>query len=355
MKIALLSDTHWGARGDSAAFSRYFSRFYREVFFPELKRRGITRIFHLGDLVDRRKYINFKTLRDVRETFVDECLRCGYSLDLIVGNHDTHYKNTNELNAVRELFGAYPIAIHSSPTEVDLDGLKVALVPWVCAENVVETYELLEKTDAQVVFGHLELAGFEMYRGVSRPEGVDPSLYSRFDLVLSGHYHHKSSRGGIHYLGAPYELTWSDYNDARGFHVLDTETRELEYVQNPLRIHRKLFYDDKGKRLAELEPVPSDLQDCVVRVVTKSRTNPIWFENYTDAILAQDPQSLSVVEDNHGADMVSDRELAEDVEDTPTMIHSYLAAMRMDEDVRPLTESIIAGLYEEALNIAARE
>ena len=103
MKIALITDTHWGARGDSPAFAAYFNRFYYEHFFPYLAANGISSIFHLGDIVDRRKYINFVTARHLRK-FVEHCDSSGIRLDVIVGNHDTSFKNTNEVNSMRELF-----------------------------------------------------------------------------------------------------------------------------------------------------------------------------------------------------------------------------------------------------------
>ena len=59
MKIAVLNDTHWGARNDSPAFVNYFNRFYDEIFFPYLQENNIKTVIHLGDVVDRRKFINF--------------------------------------------------------------------------------------------------------------------------------------------------------------------------------------------------------------------------------------------------------------------------------------------------------
>ena len=64
MKIALVTDTHFGARSDSQAFDAYFKKFYQEVFFSEIDKRKITKIIHLGDCFDRRKYVNFNSLQE---------------------------------------------------------------------------------------------------------------------------------------------------------------------------------------------------------------------------------------------------------------------------------------------------
>ena len=89
MKIALVTDTHFGARGDSVQFDNYFRKFYTEVFFPELQRRGIKTIIHLGDVFDRRKYINFNILKSCREYFFDQLTKHDITCHMIAGNHDT--------------------------------------------------------------------------------------------------------------------------------------------------------------------------------------------------------------------------------------------------------------------------
>ena len=100
MKIALLNDTHFGARNDSPAFLDYFMRFYNEIFFPYLKENNITTLIHLGDVVDRRKFINFKTAHTFREDFMHRLYKEGIDTHIILGNNDTYYKNTNELNEI---------------------------------------------------------------------------------------------------------------------------------------------------------------------------------------------------------------------------------------------------------------
>jgi predicted phosphodiesterase len=64
MKIALITDTHFGARSDSIPFDNFFRKFYDNIFFPTLAQEHITSVIHLGDCFDRRKYINF-TIKDI--------------------------------------------------------------------------------------------------------------------------------------------------------------------------------------------------------------------------------------------------------------------------------------------------
>ena len=70
MKIALITDTHFGVRSDSPAFAKYQYKFYDDIFFPYLEKNNIKNLIHLGDTVDRRKFINFKTLNDFRNKFL---------------------------------------------------------------------------------------------------------------------------------------------------------------------------------------------------------------------------------------------------------------------------------------------
>ena len=70
MKIALITDTHFGARGDSMLFYDYMMEFYNEVFFPYIDEKKINTVIHLGDVVDRRKFINFNVLHRFKKDFL---------------------------------------------------------------------------------------------------------------------------------------------------------------------------------------------------------------------------------------------------------------------------------------------
>ena len=352
MKIALITDTHWGARGDSPAFAEYFNRFYYEHFFPYLAEHGINNIFHLGDIVDRRKYINFVTARHLRR-FVEHCDSSGIHLDVIIGNHDTSFKNTNEVNSMRELFehSKYDINYYSDPTVVKLGDVDIAVLPWICSGNYEESMEFIKKTNAQVLFGHLELAGFEMYKGAVNDNGFDSKIFDKFDLVCSGHFHHKSTRGNINYLGAPYEMSWSDYNDPRGFHVFDTETRELEFIRNPLTMFNKVHYHDQDKNLDEIMAVDFDhYKGSYVKLIVHTKTNPYWFDMFVDKIEKAGVLDLQVVDDNLNLQLEDDGDIVNEAEDTVTVLSKVVEQVDSRVDKKVLY-TFLSSLYTEALSV----
>ena len=49
-------------------------------------------------------------------------------------------------------------------------------------------------------------------------------------------------------LGNPYQMFWNDVDDKRGFHIFDTETNELEFIENPYTIFERIYYEDNNHR-----------------------------------------------------------------------------------------------------------
>lgn len=353
MKIALITDTHWGARGDSPAFAEYFNRFYYNQFFPYLEENGIKTIFHLGDICDRRKYINFVTARHLRN-FMDTCSANDIDIHVIIGNHDTTYKNTNEVNCMKELYDHTQysgLKWYESPTTINLDGTDLAILPWVCSGNFDDSMDFLRNTTAQILFGHLEIAGFEMYKGAVNDHGFDSKIFDKFDTVCSGHFHHKSTRGNINYLGAPYEMSWSDYNDPRGFHVFDTETRELEFIRNPLTMFNKVHYHDQDKTLDELMNVDFDYyKGSYVKMIVHTKTNPYWFDMFVDKIEKAGVLDLQVVDDNLNLQLEDDGDIVNEAEDTLTVLSKVVDQVESRVDKKVLY-NFLSSLYNEALSV----
>lgn len=357
MKIALVTDTHFGVRIDSPAFVNYFRQFYTNVFFPYIKDNDIKHIIHLGDIVEHRRYINFLAVKELRETFFQPCIDYGLFVDVIIGNHDAYFKNTNKLNAMNELYQHSSfksnIRYHSECTELMLGGKNILLVPWICADNREQTMEKIANTSAPYLLGHLEIAGFSMYKGVKdQGHGMDPSIFSKFKKVCSGHYHHKSTIGNINYLGAPYEITWNDYNDPRGFHVLDTDTGELTFIQNPYKVFNKVMYDDTKHTPEEILGMDVEhLKNSVVKLIVTSKRDPMLYEQFVSKLETQDLIDLTPVEDHFYMDSDDYRNdlLEGDELSDPTILFKKVSETYKHPGVNADTlHTFLLDLYQEA-------
>jgi DNA repair exonuclease SbcCD nuclease subunit len=355
MKIAILNDTHWGARADNAAFAEYFIKFYREIFFPYLRENNIKTVFHLGDLADRRKYINFVTAKNLEEHFVKVCKDDGIELYMIAGNHDTFYKNTNEVNTLRQLYGSSSYDnLHlywDAPVELDMEGCKIMLSPWICQDNYESSMKAFKTTDAQILMGHFEIAGYEMMRGQICADGMDRGIFKKFDAVYSGHFHHPSTHGNISYLGAQYEMTWTDYDQKRGFSVFDTGTRSMTYVENPFKMFHKIVYDDTDMTIEDIANLDTkSLTNTFIKVIVTNKGNPYIFDLFMDRLHAAAPCDVKIIEDRMSLDIVDESELIDEAQDTLAILKSYVQNLEFSGD-KVRVERVLDELYKEAINL----
>lgn len=349
MKIAVLNDTHAGIRNSSDIFLEYQRRFYDEQFFPYLKENGITQILHLGDFYDHRKFVNFKALNQSRKMFLDPMKEAGITMDIIPGNHDVFFKNTNDLCSLKELLGYYTsnVNIMMQPKVQDYNGLKIACIPWINNENYADTMKFLKTCDAQWVGAHLELQGFEMMRGVTNTHGMDKEPFKRFELVMSGHFHTRSNQDNIHYLGSQFEFTWADAGDPKYFHVIDTDTRELTPIRSNYTIFKKVFYNDTEIDYNRYDT--KELIDKFVKVVVVNKTDHFMFDRLIDRIQQTDVHELKIAEtfdEFIGTNVIDD---SISVEDTTELLDSYVEAVETDLDKERM-KGLMRSLYVEAQN-----
>lgn len=352
MKVAIITDTHFGVRNDSQYLINHFNKFLDNVFYPYLENNNITEVLHLGDLVDRRKFINFNTAKHVTR-FLDRLYSMEKRVVIVCGNHDVFYKNTNELNALDLLCGVYEnVTVLIEPQELLVGSLEVLFIPWINPENQEKSLELIKNTRAQVCMGHLEIQGFEMHRGSFCEHGSPKELFDKFDVVLSGHFHHKSSYQNIHYLGSPYQMTWADYNDPKGFHVFDTETRELEFISNPYKLFQHLSYDDAGKtmeQVLEYDPVP--YSESYVKVIVKSKDNPYWFDLFMEKLEKVGPIDVKVVDDHLNLNLETDDEILDQAADTLTILNQYINQTQIPQERKIRLDMLLRELYIQASTI----
>ena len=351
MKVAILCDSHFGARNDNSFFLEYMLQFYEGVFFPYLQQHNIKTVIHLGDLMDRRKYVSIKTAKEFRERFMLPINHMKLDFHCLVGNHDIFFKNTNDVNSLRELIDgkSEKIKIYEDPTDVNIGGLDILFLPWITPQNQIYTEGMIDSTNASIAMGHLEIKGFQMYKGIQSDHGIDKSLFSKFQSVFSGHYHHKSDDGQIYYLGAPYEIYWNDYNDPKGFHIFDTETLELTRILNPFRMHEKIFYDDTQTAYENHDV--TQYTNKFVKVVVVNKKDLYQFDRFMERLMKANCHDVKVIEDfsDLSADSVSD-DIVQYAEDTTTLINKYVDELEIELD-KDRIKRIMRGLYNEAQDL----
>jgi len=332
MKIAILNDTHCGIRNSSEIFLNNAGDFYEKVFFPECEKQGVKQIVHLGDYYDHRKYVNFKALNHNRKVFLNEIRKRGMSMDIIPGNHDTFYKNTNDLNSLKELLGHFmnEINIIMEPTVMEYGSLRMALLPWICSDNYEKSMDFVANCKADWLGGHLELNGFDMMQGVKNTHGMSAEIFKRFELVMTGHFHTASRQDNIWYLGSQMEFFWSDAHDPKFFHIIDTETRQVEKIRNPYTLFHKIVYNDLEMDYNNYNT--AELKNKFVKVVVVNKTDTFTFDRFIDRIQNEEVYDLKIAENFNEfvGSNVDDEGLQ--VDDTPKLMDDYVDGVDTDLD-----------------------
>lgn len=338
-KICILGDTHFGARGNSKIFHDHFERFYSEFLIPHLVENKISTIFQLGDLWDNRKAAHLYSVDRVKSYFFDALLKNKIELYTLIGNHDIFYRESLSINSSTLLLNGYNnITIIDSPTNIN----GIDIIPWICKENELECLDYISNSRSLVCMGHFEIQNFSMYRGVESKDGLDPKMFSRYEYVFSGHYHHKSHKENIFYVGTPYELTWQDFEDPKGFHIFDTETRTIQFIENPYKTYYKIRYDDSIE-FSDLEKYTN----CYLKVSVNNRTDE--FQVFLDHLDQVNPAGYTVVEDV--VDLSSDEESVDETQDTITIMNKYIDGIKNKDIDTEKLKKIMEVLYQEAVRL----
>jgi|TARA_B100000073_G_scaffold103410_1_gene82693 DNA repair exonuclease SbcCD nuclease subunit len=348
MKVAIITDQHFGARKNSKLFHDYFLKFYDDIFFPYLEEHGISVVVDMGDTFDSRKGIDFSALSWAKDNYYDRLERMGISVHTIVGNHTAYYKNTNNVNAVDLLLREYDkVAVYSEPTEVKLDNLKVLFIPWINQENEAKTLKLIEKTNCKCAMGHLELQGFRVNRQIVMEHGMECSIFDKFSNVFSGHYHTRSTNGKVHYLGNPYEIYWTDVGDKRGFTIFDTETQEFFSVDNPHRIFYNIYYEDTDYQTFDAR----EYANKIVKVVVRKKSDTKKFEKFIDKLYAIGVAELKVTENFEFGGWYQQEDFDPlESEDTLSILNRYIEEAEISLD-KSMVQKIMQEIYQEACEL----
>ena len=347
MTIALITDQHLDGRKNSQIFWDYFLKFYENVFFPTLEKYNVKTVIDLGDTFDNRKGIDLGAWYRIKKNYYDRLAAMGITVHMIVGNHTAYYKNTNRINTPELLLEQYDnVKIYSEVEDIIVEGRKITMLPWINTENQEQVSKHLNETTSEVVMGHLEISGFQAIPGHVFEGGFSPDFFSKFKKVFSGHFHHKSERGNIKYLGNPYELFWNDYKAERGFHLFDPKSLKLAHIKNPYRIFRKLFYNDSQVDYTNFDA--SEYKDSYIKLIVEERTDNYLFEQVIEKLYDIGIHDLKIIEDQS---VIFDEESESlEGEDTLTILNRYIEETEIALDKADL-KNILKSIYVEACEV----
>jgi hypothetical protein len=247
VQVIILGDLHFGIKKFSLDFFENQMNFFDNQLFPYMINNGIRTIIQTGDFFDNRSNIDINFLHIFRKRFMDKLVELDITLITYLGNHCIYFKNTMVVNSSSILAELYPNNFRVIDTQqiLDIGSKQFGFVPWLLPDATIDD-KLLKQSD--YVFGHLELSGFEISKGVvdthSKLSCSSFVEYKNIKIIFSGHYHIRNMTKLVKYVGIPYQCTWNDYTNSTGFHILDTTTDALEFVENiRSKVYSKILYN----------------------------------------------------------------------------------------------------------------
>ena len=354
MKIAIITDLHLGMRQNNPTIMKHQNRFFSDVFFPKIDQENVDLVLHGGDLFDSRSSIGFNTLDNARINLFEPLFRRNMPFKSIVGNHDIFYKYTLSLDSKTLLLPQYPnMEVIKEPIEVHQDSFHVGLVPWITPENSEDIMSFLQKTKCNYILGHFEIAGFPMVKNVNCEHGLDSKIFSNFDQVWSGHFHCKSKKSNIMYLGSPYAMSWGEAESDHGFYIIDTKTLDVEFIRNPYSIFHQISYNDKEKDCIEDYNLNKmEINNSFVKIDVIQKENPVLFDQLEQEIREKFPFKLDIRDvRNYTVSLVNEENEENEVMDTMKIIDSYYNMIDTKGIDKKEIMSVLKSLYTEAQSI----
>ncbi len=156
---------------------------------------------------------------------------------VLEGNHDMSASGdgTSTVMALDGLVHAV-----TKPQVIKIGRYKVGWLPYVEDPEQVRTIIKAMKADgARSIIGHLGIGDPKLSKCLptdyETPGRINVSDLSSedFDQVFLSHYHTPQDLApNARYLGSPLQLSYKEANEVKGFWIHDTDTNEVEWVEN---------------------------------------------------------------------------------------------------------------------------
>jgi len=248
MKIAMVTDIHFGCFKNSEIFLNSSAEFLEKQFIPMCIDNKVERVIIPGDVFDNRTMLNVNTINVAKKSI--RKIAENFPVIIIAGNHDLYFTTTHEVHSLEIFADIKNVTIVDSDIKrIKFGDKNFVLVPWVINKELFVT-EMSKGGD--VLIGHLDISGFSMNNSTVSEHGHDINIFNKFKKVFSGHFHTYNSKivgnTEIIYIGSMHQSNRGDVGDERGFVVLDTESLKYEFLANTVSPKfEKLTYPEKFK------------------------------------------------------------------------------------------------------------
>lgn len=342
MKVAVVSDTHFGMKRGSDIFLESQLKFFKEQFIPELKEKKIDTILHLGDFFDNRVSIDSKIMSAVLDLFQNDLK--DFKIHILVGNHDSYLESSIHINSIKTLSYFSNVTVYNDVESIELGGRRILMCPWV---TNVEEFSLKLDTYGKhdICAGHFDIARCKMFKNQESEHGIDSSVFlSRFKITMSGHFHTRSvTKLGLNeliYFGNPYHMTRNDIDDERGYMILNLKTMKYEFINNEKSLK---FISVKYPNILTEEDVKGNHVDVVVEYNESYNENEI--QSYLDKLESYEPAFPIVTKTINKINVDNPDEI--EINSIQDLITEYLNNVEISSEYRPTVKSLFQELYSE--------
>lgn len=341
-KIAFITDLHFGVSNFAVSTFEEQMKFFEEQFFPYLIKHKIEHVICCGDFFHSREKIDWLLLDEIKDRFFAWFDTNGVIFHVLVGNHDTYYKDKISQNSLTKTTKEYQNIIVYDKTEVkEIEKYTIGFVPWI-----IKADDNTFPKNCDIMVGHLELKDFPMIKGITSKTGHSYTQFSDYKYVFSGHYHINFQRDNVIMIGAPYQLTWNDFNTLKGFYVID-DNFNIKFIQNEITPkYIKIWYDNGDISIDGIGDIKSVSKEESISIA-KNHYSRIYVKRSDDQLALETyHSSLSSVSCNdykitiiHLQDVVEDfdsssfDEKFQDEESTLELIISCIQGMTFESGI----------------------
>jgi len=329
-KVCVIADVHIGVHQNS---KQWHDIAYEWAIWlkNELQAKKIKDIIIAGDFFHYRDEIAVNTLHEAARILK---VWDDFNIGILIGNHDSYYKDKVDVNSLFVLSGWPNITIFDELTTLEQFGKKFTFCPWgTKAKDIPE--------DSDIIFGHFEIKSFKWNAHKVCDHGMDTDdLLDKGQLVITGHFHQREERiydeGKIIYVGNPFQMDFGDLGNQKGYYILNMETSKYRFHKNTVSPeHVKMPLSELAKVGKLTKKIKDQIKNNIVRFVVDRNIAPDDTEVILKKFASLNPLVMDIDYainfDRFGLDRDDECDLSG--VDIPTAIEDFVNML--DIDVKP--------------------